>query len=169
MRLQSTLVKAGILLGVVICGVALMQAPVVAKGPVDKITVDGPDTERIEITAGDALYEFDPWGRQFIDWDRGLASKPPTGGELYIVSFYLEDRVIFVMEYAPAPEGGTGYIYIPGPDDPDHRLNAGTIIGGSSDHWNPNGKWQYATAAWAAVMRGENQVQPPATGDGGLR
>jgi hypothetical protein len=169
MRLQRTLVKAGIAFGVVMCGVALMQSPVVAKGPVDKIAVDGPDTDRIEITAGDALDEFDPWGRQFIDWERGLASEPPKRGEPYTVSFYLDDRVIFVLKYALEPEGGTGYIYIPGPEDPDYKLNAGTIIGGSSDRWDPNGKWQYATASWAAVMPGESRVQPPTTGDGGLR
>jgi hypothetical protein len=162
------LVEAGILFGVVMCGITLLEATVVAKGPVDKITVTGPEIESIEITARDALDEFDPWGRQFIDWERGLASKSPTRGEPYTVSFYLDDRVIFVLKYAPEPEG-TGYIYVPGPEDPDYRRNAGTIIGGSSDRWDPNGKWQYATASWAAVMPGENQVQPPATGDGGLR
>ena len=141
-----------------------------AKGPVDKIAIlKASSTEPIEVSDEGALAEFDPWGRQFIDWDRGIADGPPPGGEGYMVSFYLDDRVIYVLEYAPDAAGGTGFIYIPGPDHPDYSLNSGTIIGASSDRWDPNGKWQYATPRWDALMRSESGVQPPATGDGGLR
>jgi hypothetical protein len=105
---------------------------------------------------------FDPWGRGFIDWDRGSASEPLGTGDRYSVSFYLEDRRIFILEYAPDSGGGAGYIYLPGPGHPDFSLNAGTIIGSSTDRWDPNGKWQHATAKWDEAMRkvlATNEIQ----------
>lgn len=114
--------------------------------------------------------EFNPWGRSFIDWDRGPPTEPPARDQTYTVSFYLDDRVIYVLEYAPNAEDEAGLIYIPGPEHPDYRHNIGTIMGASSsDRWNPEGRWQYATAEWAALMPIPARVQPPATGNGGLR
>lgn len=128
-----------------------------AKGPVDKITITGLD-DPIEITDEASLAPFDPWSRGFIAWDRGLVEEPPSViEETYTVSFHIERgdgefSLIYVLHYAPARAGGPGYIYIPGPGDPYYQLNIGTIITGSSDQWDPNDKWQYATAEWDALM-----------------
>jgi hypothetical protein len=97
------------------------------------------------------------WG--FIDWERGSITSPPAAETTYTASFYLKREgddlsLIYVLRYLPDPSGGQGFIYIPGPGDPWYRLNIGTIITGSSDRWDPNGKWQYATAEWDRVVRG---------------
>jgi hypothetical protein len=144
------------------------QADLEAKGPVDKITILAPSaTQPIDITDDAALAGFDPWGRQFIDWDKGIASEPGT--ETSIVSFSVDGRTIYVLEFARDPTGNGGYVYIPGSRHWAGALNSGTIITGSSDRWDPNGKWHHATAAWVALMAGANGITPPATGDGGLR
>jgi len=116
----------------------------------------------VEIPDAAALESFNPWNRGFIAWERGLAADPPPVARTYTVAFYLDSASaggsggtpIFVVHYAPDPAGGPGFIYIPGPADEWYRLNIRTIITGGSDRWNPNGRWQYATAEWDAVMRG---------------
>ncbi len=136
-----------------------------AKGPVDKITVAGPGLAApVEVT-GPGHNGFDPWTRDFIHWSRGLANPPPSVGEAYKVSFFLKqhDRsyclnrdgnycLRYVVQYLPDPSGGAGYLYIPGPGEPHYRINIGTI-GSGSNRWDPQGKWQYATARWDASMR----------------
>ena len=68
----------------------------------------------------------------------------------YQVQFYLDrdESPIYVIEYAPEPHGGPGYVYIPPPD-----LNLKTILTGDSDYWDPNGKWHHATRAWGLLMQ----------------
>ena len=118
------------------------------------ITVEGQGlAEPIEITDAESLEPFNPWFRQFIDWKRRRIKTPPEIEETYEVYFHLTERgKIFVLHYSTDPSGGPGYIYIPGPGEPGYRLNIGTIIGGDSDSWNPNGQWQHATPEWAALM-----------------
>jgi hypothetical protein len=43
--------------------------------------------------------------------------------------------------------GITGYVYLPGPGEPQYGRNAGTIIRGAADR-----KWHVATAAWDSLM-----------------
>ena len=153
-----------------VAGGPLFLTAAEAKGPVDKIAIlRAGSTQPIEITDEVAIAGFDPWGRQFIDWDRGVSAEPPPGVDRYTVSFYLKGRVIYVVEYAPEPGGDGGYVYVPGSGHWAARINGGTIITASSDRWNPNGKWQHATTGWAELMASESGVQPPTTGDGGLR
>jgi hypothetical protein len=148
--------------------VLLDAGGVAAKGPVDRITILAPGaTQSVDMTDEDGLAAFDPWGRRFIDWDKGTASEPGT--ETSIVSFSVDGRTIYVLEFARDPTGNGGYIYIPGGRHWAGALNSGTIITGSSDRWDPNGKWHHATAAWVALMAGANGITPPATGGGGLR
>ncbi len=81
------------------------------------------------------------------------------GQPSYAVSFYRDQSgagsPIYVFDYVPGSPGGPGYIHIPGPGDSRYRLNAGTVVGATStDRWNPDGNWQYATDEWdAAVLR----------------
>ena len=138
-----------------LAGWLIPGSPVLAKGPVDKITLTGPGlTNPIEITDPESLAPFNPWTRGFIDWGRGLVTEPPPAEQTYTVSLYLRARgVIYVLQYSPDPSGGPGYLYIPGRGDPWYSLNIGTILTGDSDAWNPNGKWQYATSDWDALMQ----------------
>ena len=143
---------------------------VVAKGPVDMISIEGEELNgTVEITDAASLYSFDPWFRQFIDWKRRQIKTPPAVKDTYEVSFHLNDRgVIFVLQYSTDPSGGPGYIYIPGPGEPGYRLNIGTIIGGDSDSWNPNGQWQHATPEWGTLMRQalDQSTESPSTSNG---
>ena len=134
---------------------SLTSTAAYAKGPVDKITVAGHGlTEPIEITDSGSLAAFDPWLRGFINWNRGSIAEPPRVAETYEISFHLDGRgTIYVMQYSTDPSGGPGYVYIPGPGDPWYRLNTRTILGGSSDVWDPNGRWHNATLGWGLLMQ----------------
>ncbi|MBI3971761.1 MAG: hypothetical protein HY332_10780 [Chloroflexi bacterium] len=151
--------RAVLLLLLVLLVVLLPASAAFAKSLPDRIVVAGPGmVEPIEITDQASLSGFNPWTRGFIAWDRGPVAAPPPAEQTYTASFYLKNgdgarSLIFVLHYRPDSSGGPGYIYIPGPGDEWYRLNIGTIITGGSDHWNPNGKWQYATPAWDTVMR----------------
>lgn len=131
----------------------VLATPVMAKGPVDKITIEGPSlAEPIEITDPDILSRFDPWGGQFIGTGGPLAGPPPHIKEPYLVKFYLENQqgdlaLRYVFYYYFNTAGTTGYIYLPGPGEPYHQTNAGTIIRGTSD-----GRWHKAIPGWDDVM-----------------
>lgn len=132
----------------------VLVVPVKAKGPVDKITIEGPDLVKpIEITDPDILSRFDPWGGQFIGTGGTLAGPPPNIKEPYLVKFYLEDQqgelvLRYMFYYYFNATGKTGYIYLPGPSEPYYQTNAGTIIRGKSD-----GQWHKAIPGWDDVMR----------------
>lgn len=153
---------APLVLGIIIAlSAAVAATPAEAKSAPDKITIAGPGlTVPIDLTDKAALAGFSPWSRGFIAWDRGLASEPADGGPSYTATFYFDPNgdgqlsPIYVLTYHPEAEGQPGEIYIPGPVDDGYRLNIGTIITGSSDHWNPNGQWQYATDPWDVAVRG---------------
>lgn len=160
------------------CGLLATAAvsPVEAKTAPDKIAITGPGLSRqVELTDPAALAGFSPWSRGFIAWDRGLASQPADTGPSYTATFYLDKgdgqlSPIYVLTYRPEPSNQRGEIYLPGPGDDGYRLNIGTIITGSSDHWNPNGKWQYATNAWVvavggAIHNGRAGIPQPASPD----
>ena len=145
--------KIGLRLTVVAAlATCLLQASAaLAKGNVEMIAVSGPGLDKpVEITDRLALHPFLPWGRAFIDWGRGIIPDPAPGMKTYQVQFYLDrdESPIYVIEYAPEPQGGPGYVYIP-PSD----LNMGTILTGDSDYWDPNGKWHHATRAWGLLMQ----------------
>lgn len=131
----------------------VLITPVMAKGPVDKITIEGPDlTKPIEITSPDILSRFDPWMGQFIGTGGPLVGPPSNIKEPYLVKFYLENQqgdltLRYMLYYYFDPTGGTGYIYLPGPGEPYYQTNAGTIIRGKSD-----GQWHKAIPGWDDVM-----------------
>lgn len=131
----------------------VLVTPVMAKGPVDKIAIEGPDlTMPIEITSPDILSRFDPWMGQFIGTGGPLVGPPSNIKEPYLVKFYLENqqgdlKLRYMLYYYFDPTGGTGYIYLPGPGEPYYQTNAGTIIRGKSD-----GKWHNSIPGWDDVM-----------------
>ena len=61
--------------------------------------------------------------------------------------------LIYVLQYSLDPLGGPGYLYFPGIGEPSYRVKKGTIITASSDLWDPNGKWHYATEQWDTLIR----------------
>ena len=170
----ATPARVGLVVAVLLAASLTLTAQVYAKGPVDKITLAGEGlTEPIEITDAESLAPFDPWMRGFIDWNRGRIAEPPPVEEAYEVSFHLADRgTIYVMQYLTDTLGGPGYIYIPGPGDPWYSLNMGTIMGGSSDAWDPNGKWHHAKLSWGMLVQkalnstGNVPTPPAAVGPG---
>lgn len=131
----------------------VLVTPVMAKGPVDEITIEGPDlAEPIEFTDPEILGRFNPWGGQFFGTGGPLAGPPPNIKEPYLVKFYLEDQqgelvLRYMFYYYFNATGGTGYIYLPGPGEPYHQTNAGTIIRGKAD-----GQWYKAIPGWDDVM-----------------
>ena len=169
---------------------AFLASAASAKGPVDKLTVEGRMLGTpLEITNQDALQPFDPWTRGFIDWTRGSVREPPSQHGTFTVAFYVDDQRLYVLEYFPSQVGESGFIYIPGREHAAYSLNVQTISSGSSDKWDPNGKWHYATPQWdeliltalvSFIREGEEEallsptagsgarIQAPGTGDGGL-
>lgn len=149
---------AGFALQLVLLAVLLPAPAAFAKSPPDRILVAGPGlTAPIAITDAAALAGFNPWARGFIAWERGLGAAPPPAEQTYTASFYVGRGVgapslIYVLRYVPDPAAGAGLIYLPGPGEEWYGLNIGTILTGDSDHWNPNGRWQYATTAWDVLM-----------------
>ena len=128
-----------------------------AKSPPTKVMLTGPGLPQpVAITDRASIEQFNPWGRQFIDWQRGLAADPPQLSEAYVVSIYVDDGAspAYTVCYATRADG-TGLLYFPGPGDAHYRANIGTIMGASSsDRWNPEGKWQFATRQADDALRG---------------
>jgi len=164
MRTDSSPVRTIALLAVALAGLSLSGTSAVAKGPMDKITVTGGELARsIEITQGDALGEFNPWAGRFLG---ERVDRAPDVGNAATVTLYLKDEAgnyepLYSFEYYREASGG--YIYVPGPGDAAYELNRTTII------TQGDGKWFKASAGWDALVAAEEQIRPPATGDGGLR
>jgi hypothetical protein len=141
--------KRGLLVFIVIMTVLLAVVPMVAKGPVDKITVRGHGLKSTIEMADPAILEaFNPWMAQFIDWQQGTSAAPRTG-QVYDVAFVINDTSIYNVQFVPGVLGEQGYIYLPGPGDPSYNLNIGTIIQDGND-----GEWHRATSSW------DNAIQP---------
>ena len=125
------------------------------KGSPDKIIIDGGGlSHTIEITDRATLNGFDAWSGQFIDWPRRIVAKPPTGGAIYEVSFYIKWkpndrhlRFFYVFRYIPGRNGEDGFVYLPDQTDKLGFVNPGTILRDRDD-----GHWHYASASWDALM-----------------
>jgi hypothetical protein len=111
----------------------------------------------IEISDPASLKAFDPWVGQFADWQEKPLADAPCFRRSFEVLFYMRwpggesalDRgnlqLIYATRYCSG--GVTGYVYLPGPGEPQYGRNTGTIIRGSAD-----GKWHVATPAWDSLM-----------------
>jgi hypothetical protein len=138
---------------ILLLALLLLVTPAMAKGPVDKMTIEGLGLKKpIKITNPEILSRFDPWGGQFIGTGGPLAGPPPNIKEPYLVRFYLEDQqdklaLRYMFYYYFNATGKTGHIYLPGPGEPYYSINAGTIIRGNSD-----GQWHKALPSWDDVM-----------------
>jgi hypothetical protein len=140
---------------ILICLVlALLAAPVQAKGAVDRITLSGPGLDvPIVLSKQDTLgmEALNPWMGGFL---AGVV-EAPAKGPAYTVDFFMnvasgdtaELRHIYTAEYVPDPAGGPGYFYIPGSGDDGYELNKGTIMAAERD-----GMWHRASALWESAV-----------------
>ncbi len=136
--------------GILIFGLMALLVPAgvaLAKGPADKITIQGPGlASPIEVLDPQALQEFSPWSDQFMDLTQRPAA-PPSTATTYSITLIVKPQWTYGFDYVPDPSGGRGYIYLPGPGDNRYRRNMGTIIR------NEDGQWLYASKDWDALMQ----------------
>jgi hypothetical protein len=129
-----------------------------SKGSPELILVAGGGlTQPLEITDPSLLKAFDPWSGQFAAWQEKPLADAPCFRRSFEVLFYMKwpgresslDRGDLKMIYATryCSTGNAGYVYLPGPGEPQYRGNVSTIIRG-----NAEGKWHVATAAWDSLM-----------------
>jgi hypothetical protein len=138
-----------------------------AKGPVDRITIAAPSGALFEVTAGHELDTFNPWLSRYLS---GEVDVEPDVSSALKVDFYLRDsdaeKRIYTFSYHKDAHG-IGFIYLPGPADPDYRMNIGTILAPSDNSWH-NGAWHRASGEWVQFIDSMTRVRPPQTGDAGL-
>ena len=129
-----------------------------SKGSPDLIVISGGGlSQPIEITDPNSLKAFDPWSGQFAEWKETPLLDAPCFRRSFEVLFYMkwpgrtssQDRGDLKMIYATryCYTGVAGYVYLPGPGEPNRGVNNGTIIRSGAD-----GKWHPATAAWDALL-----------------
>jgi hypothetical protein len=129
-----------------------------SKGSPELIVISGGGfAQPIEITDPAQLKAFDPWMGQFADWQEKPLADAPCFRRSFEVQFYMKwpgresssDRGNLQMIYATryCSTGTAGYVYVPGPGEPQYRANVFTIMRGDAE-----GKWHPATAAWNSLM-----------------
>jgi hypothetical protein len=129
-----------------------------SKGSPELIVISGGGlAQPIEISDPTSLKRFDPWMGQFADWKAKPPADAPCFRRSFEVLFYAKwpgrnsawDRGDLKMIYGTryCSTGGSGYVYLPGPGEPQYRGNIFTILRGEED-----GKWHPATAAWDSLM-----------------
>lgn len=136
-----------------------------AKGQTVKITIQGADLKTpIQITDPKVLTDIQVWSGKgtysneprleepsfIIDWSHGSTAEPPKALPRYEVSFYANlpnERLVYVVLYAFDAVTGQGYVYLPGKNDENYRLNVHAIIRGVE------GKWFHSWSRWDAVAQ----------------
>jgi hypothetical protein len=138
------------LFGLILSALALLvviRDPAMAKGPADKVTVNGPGLKReIEVTAAGALQALSIG--QLEDFKSPIAA-PSEVGPGYELTRYYKDKGDFIafdhVRYHPDPAGGRGYVIYLG------------LTNGRSEY---DGQWFRATA------QGEQALQHLLTENG---
>jgi hypothetical protein len=113
----------------IIAVLAIVPAPVFAKGDTVRITITGGDLGApIEITDPAIVRQYNVWaGRGTssnephsvnIDWTQGIA-EPPKRVPVYEVSFVTtrSNPGTYLVRYAIDPATKRGYVYLPGKTD----------------------------------------------------
>jgi hypothetical protein len=156
-------------------GQEVNDAHLSAKGVTVKIVIQGADlvtpiqiTDRkvlanIQVLSGKGTYSNEPRLEEpsfIIDWSQGVTAEPPKALPRYEISFYANlpnKRLAYVVSYAFDPVTSQGYVYLPGRNDKNYRLNVHTIIR------RVEGKWFHSWTKWDAVAeqliesRGQSQ------------
>lgn len=132
-----------------------------AKGRTVRITITGQHFgQPIEVTNPKAL--IDVWtgtrrAESWLDFPRqffGQVSEEPAAAlPRYTVSFYVDAfaeqphvRKLYVVQYVPDPRTSGGFVYLPGPREPDAATNRVISRPGK------DGRWLLASAEWSAAI-----------------
>jgi hypothetical protein len=140
------------LFGLILSALALLvvvKDPALAKGPADKVTVNGPGLKReIAITDAQDLQALSMG--QLVDFNNPVAA-PGEIGPGYELTRYYEDKANFIafdhVRYHPDPADGRGYVFYIG------------LVNGWSEY---DGKWFHATTQGEQALQrilAENGVQ----------
>ena len=132
-----------------------------AKGRTVRVTITGQHIgQPIEVTNPKALIDVwtgtrraESWfdsPRQFFD---EVSEEPAAALPRYTVSFYVDAfaeqphvRKLYVVRYVPDPRTSGGFVYLPGPGEPDADTNRIVSRPGK------DGRWLWASAEWSAAM-----------------
>lgn len=131
-----------------------------AKGPMVKISIAGLASP-LDIT-DPAISKFNPYAGPgvtvngveettgfIVNWSAGIVAPPPENLRRYDVSFYVgypENGMAYIVKYVFDPSDSLGYVYLPGPSDPQFKLNRMWHGHGLEGHWLP------ATPEWQAFV-----------------
>ncbi len=121
-----------------------------AKGATVRIAISGVHLQRpIDVTNPDALVNI--WtgtrtARWFFDFPKsflqGIAPAPEATLPRYTLTFYVRsggtETPSYVVQYAPDPKAGGGYVYLPTGDRPIVRPG--------------DGQWNRASSEWSAAI-----------------
>jgi hypothetical protein len=132
----------------VVALVVLLQSSLSAKLPTVKVIVAGPglagDVPLVEKSLLVNVWTGFRSSEGWLDFPQpfigAIVPAPPPEWPRYLVSFVAQwtpeqQRVVYRVRYVPDPQRGGGYIYLPGPNEPDGRLNQSTIIRSQDGSW----------------------------------
>jgi hypothetical protein len=152
----------------------MLPSAAVAKGITTKIVITGEGvTTPVEITDPAVLERFAIWSGPgtyangvegtegfVIDWKAGALSSPVPQAKKYQVSFYVKFWNQKLQQFGPESKlayvvwadiaDGQAYVYLPGPNDAEFRLNAKAMHHGTK--WE--GNWFRANREWQEVWAG---------------
>ena len=157
---------------------ALLIAPVVAKGPTTRIVIKDLDRGNVsEITDRSVLDQFQVWagrgtysgppdrtteGTQgfIIDWQAGVVDQRPSQLRRYEISFYVTRQTAGVSPVADAPAEELAYVVLY-ENDPSTEQGYVYLPGRADEHFRLNvrtilrgveGQWLRANRAWQSAM-----------------
>lgn len=102
-----------------------------------------------------------------VEWTKGPSTKPPDGLPQYRVAFYTgcrgpepercnieEPQLSYVVRYAYDPATLRGYVYLPGPLEPEYELNTRSILRSVEGNWFPASReWQQFVTRFVSGAR----------------
>jgi len=95
--------------------------------------------------------ENGPWGGGFIDSTKGAVTAAPTR-RVCQVDFYVryskhDERLAYVIYYYPGTNGASGYVYLPGRNEPWYWMNVSAMFRKGID-----GTWRVASRRWEEAL-----------------
>ena len=149
---------------------ALVPASLVAKGPTTRITITAVGGVRaVSVVDPIVLARFNVWDGPgtfsgppnqptegttgfIVDWRAGASASRPSGLEEFAVEFFVRyqgeapEQLAYTVVYARDPRSGDGFVYLPGKNDAQFRLNTQSIYRGYEGQWlRASQEWQQAT------------------------
>ena len=161
------------LFAALIVGIGIFApAPVAAKAPTVKITINAERAASIVVTEP-AVRQFYVWAGPGVqindipqttgfigDWAKGPTAKPPDVLQRYRIAFYTgckrsesdscntdQPQLSYVVFYVYDPATPKGYVYVPGRGEPWYDLNTRSILRGVE------GDWFLASREWQAFIQ----------------